>query len=169
MTAAHVVVLGLMGVGKSTIGELLAARLGCSYRDSDRDIEAATGRTGRQIATTSGVGELHHVEEEVLLDALSSKLPQVISAAAWVVESPRCRSAIEQSAIAVWLELPTEKLFRRIRAGSHRREMTLAELETIVARREPLFRELADIVVTADGPPADVVDQILALVATITR
>ena len=69
----------------------------------------------------------------------------------------------------MWLELPTEKLFRRIRAGSHRREMTLAELETIVARREPLFRELADIVVTADGPPDDVVDQILALVATITR
>ena len=47
--------------------------------------------------------------------------------------------------------------------------MTLAELETIVARREPLFRELADIVVTADGPPGDVVDQIVALVATVIR
>jgi shikimate kinase len=165
MTRRHLLVLGMMGAGKTTIADLLAARLEWPLRDSDRDIEAMTGRTGRQIAVEDGVDELHRLEEEVLLDALASTLPSVIAGAGWVIESPRCRAAIQRDSTVVWLRLSPEDLRTRMDAGSHRRALPAEELAELIVRREPLLLELADVVVDARRTPTDIVDELVRRVS----
>jgi shikimate kinase len=160
MRRPHVLVIGMMGAGKTTIADLLAARLGRPHRDSDRDIETLTGRTGRQISVEDGVDELHRLEEEVLLDALASTQPSVISGAGWVIESPRCRAEMGDASTVVWLRLSPRDLRARIDAGSHRRDLPDEELTQLLIRREPLLLEVADIVVDALRTPTDIVDDL---------
>jgi shikimate kinase len=157
----HVVILGLMGAGKTTIASRLAAELGRPHRDSDHDIESMMSRTGRQIAVDDGVDQLHRLEEEVLLGALRSAEPSVISAAGWVVESPGCRAAIHHDAVAVWLRLSPEDLRKRMDEGSHRRDLSDEQLTALIARRDPLFLDLADIVVDAQRSPREIVDDLI--------
>jgi shikimate kinase len=161
MTRTHIVLLGMMGAGKTTVGDLLSSRTGRPYRDSDRDIERMTGRTGREIAADDGVDELHRLEEEVLLDAVDSTEPCVVSAAGWVIESPRCRAAIQRTAVAVWLRLSPEDLRTRMDEGSHRRDLPNDELSRLLERREPLLLGIADIVIDATRSPDEIVDQIV--------
>ena len=164
---SHVVVMGLMGAGKSTVAEALARRLSRPWRDSDRDIEARTGRTGREIAAQQGVDELHRLEEAVLLDALAELPDQVIAAAGWVVESTRCRAALEPATV-VFLDVEPAELQRRMASGRHRRALSTDELDRLVAARSPLFHQVADLVVDANGRPGDVVETILGSLGGIT-
>jgi shikimate kinase len=159
-TRRHIVVLGMMGAGKTTVADQLGTRLGRPHRDSDRDIEKITGRTGRQIADEDGVDKLHSLEEVVLLDALASMQPSVISGAGWVIESSRCREAMQRESTIVWLRISAADLRTRVGQGSHRRDLSAAELDQLLLRREPLLLELADIIVDARRTPADIVDDL---------
>lgn len=69
----HLVIVGAMGVGKTSVGRLLAERLGLPFLDSDVILEAWTGETGAEIAERDGVGRLHVLELEVFLDACLSQ------------------------------------------------------------------------------------------------
>ncbi len=158
----HVVVVGLMGAGKTTVAEALARQRNWPMRDSDRDIEAATGRSGRELAAADGVEALHRWEERVLLDALAQPDPQVVAAAGWVVESAECRQAMARSAVVVWLRVSEDELRRRMATGQHRRPLTPAELDAMVARRNPMMEAAADVVVDADGARDEVVAAVLA-------
>lgn len=158
----HLVVVGLMGVGKTTVAEILARRLGRPLRDSDADITRLTGRAGSRIAADDGVDELHRLEEAVLLGALAAEEPLVVAAAGWVVESVWCREALERRAVVVWLRVERNELVRRMESGDHRRTLAPGELDALIARREPMFRAIADLVVAADQPPDAVADEILA-------
>ncbi|MEZ5410260.1 MAG: shikimate kinase [Acidimicrobiales bacterium] len=155
-------IIGLMGAGKTTVAEAVARRRGWPMRDSDRDIEAATGRTGREVAASDGVDALHRWEEAVLLDALACPEPQVVAAAGWVVESAACLEAMARSAVVVWLQVGEDELRRRMAAGRHRRPLTEAELDAMVARRNPMMAGAADVVVDADGSREQVVAAALA-------
>lgn len=161
MTTKHVVLLGMMGAGKTTVGDLLALRMDRPHRDSDRDIKIRTGRTGRQISTDDGVDELHRLEEEVLLDALASTQSCIVSAAGWVIESPRCRDEIHRTATSVWLRLSPDALRTRMDQGTHRRNLSNEELTRLLARREPQLHDLADVVVDATTTPDNIVDELV--------
>src|SRR6266540_1449750 len=97
----HVVVVGLMGAGKSAVGRRVAQQLGWPWRDSDREIEAATGLTVRQLRDRDGVDAMHALESRQLLDALEEPGPSVISAAASTIEVPECRAALTAPQVAV--------------------------------------------------------------------
>jgi shikimate kinase len=88
----HVVVVGLMGSGKTVVGRRLAASLGRPWRDSDREIEAATGLTVRQLRDRDGVDAMHALEARHLLEARAAE-PSVINAAASTIDVPGCRAA----------------------------------------------------------------------------
>jgi shikimate kinase len=166
MTRPHIVVLGLMGAGKSTLASALSDRLDMPWRDSDRDIETLTGRTGRQLSAdpTVGVDGLHQLEEAILLGALATPDPTVISAAGWVVESPLCRTIMRHRAMVVWLEAPAPVLVERMQTAAHRRPVSLADVEQLVARREPLFQAVADHVFDATTPVDVIASDVVAWV-----
>ncbi len=141
--AEHIVVIGAMGSGKTTVGERLAGALGRRFHDSDRSIESRTGRSGREIAATDGVDALHRLEKEVLLDSLSGEQPAVIAAAASVIEDPDVRDDLAVG-FCVWVTADPRILAERSARGSHRRPVQQSEH---LENRDRLFREMADVVV----------------------
>jgi shikimate kinase len=165
--ARHVVVVGLMGAGKSEVGRRLAARLDRHWRDSDRDIEARTGMTVRQLGDRDGVEAMHELEARHLLEALADPEPTVISAAASTVEIPECRERLRgPSVTAIWLRATPATLAQRFGSrDKHRPEFgdsPHAFLTEQAARRDPLFASLDPIVIDVDRVrPRDVVERAL--------
>ena len=157
----HIVVMGLMGSGKTTIGRALAERLGLPYRDSDADIEADEGRTAREIAATDGVERLHDLELAHLGRRLGEPGRSVISAAASVIDEPSARPLLEAPGVTVvWLRIDPATAARRAARGDHR--PSPEPLVEQAARRDPVFRAVADIEVDAGLPVEHIVAQVLA-------
>lgn len=157
----HVVVVGLMGAGKSTTGSALAEALAVPFADSDADITTLTGRSGSEIAATDGVPNLHQLEAAVLLGALARTQPSVIAAAASVVENTTVRAALARRATVVRLVVPEAETLARQKTGDHRRPMSAEELSALAARREPFFAEIEDLQLTATRPTDGLVSEIL--------
>lgn len=157
-----------MGVGKSTTAHLLVERIGRPLRDSDLDIERLFGATGATIAREYGVEELHRIEAAVLLGALASETPTVITAASSVVDDPRCREAMGRCADVVVLDAPDALLEQRRAAGDHRRVVDADAFRSLVARRRPLYDAAADLRVDATRSPAAIADAIIDALGTAT-
>jgi shikimate kinase len=168
----HVVMVGLMGAGKTTVGRRLAARLGWPWHDSDAEIEAATGLTVRELRDRDGVDAMHDLEAAQLLHALTEPGPSVISAAASVVDAEPCRVALAAPGIAlVWLRGSPAVLAARFPAGDHRPAYG-ASPEVFLAqqaeRREPLLQALDPIVIDVDEiDPDEAVAQAMKALGSI--
>jgi shikimate kinase len=168
----HVVLLGLMGSGKSTVGHLLAVRLGRPFVDNDGALEARTGRSARAIADTDSADALHVLEAMALVDALDATMPAVVAAAASVVEQPAAVEAIRKHD-AVYLHATPDVLAVRVAAhpelDAHRPFVdgdARAVLEAQYAARDPRYRALAEIVVdTSSRGPDEVADEITRALA----
>ncbi|HET9721067.1 MAG TPA: shikimate kinase [Solirubrobacteraceae bacterium] len=118
---AHIVLLGLMGAGKTTVGRALAARLGRPLDDSDLSIESSQGATVRELSERLGVAAMHRLEAEHLLAALGNPEPSIVCAAASVVEHQACVEALRRADVfPVWLELDVATLAARFSSGPHR-------------------------------------------------
>lgn len=169
MDARHVVVLGPMAVGKTTVATALAVRLGRPLHDSDAELAAARGISGRELAARDGVPALHRWEAEHLLRSLASAVPVVVAAAASVVDDERCRAALGR-ALVVLLTAPPEVLAARMasQAGEWRRSLgpdPVAGVAELARRRTGAFAAVADVVVdTAGRTPAEVVVAVEAAV-----
>jgi shikimate kinase len=162
----HLVLVGMMGAGKSTVGRIVAHRLDRPFLDSDAVIEERTGRTVREIFATAGEQAFRDLETAVLGEALASDEPSVIAAAGGVVLSPQNRSMLsEADARVVWLLADPELLLQRVRSGMHRPLLDddpAATLQRMWDEREPLYREVADAIVSVDHRTvAEVVEAVL--------
>lgn len=155
----HLVVVGLMGSGKSTVGRAIAERLGWPLRDSDVDIEAATGRTVGELRDEIGVEAMHELEVRQLLDALAGLEPTVVAAAASVIDVEACREALRGPGVAVvFLTAEPEVAAARFRRGTHRPWFgsdPVAVLAGQAALRYPRFRSVDPVEMAADAMSPD--------------
>jgi shikimate kinase len=164
----HIVLAGLMGAGKTTVGRPLAERLGWAWRDSDIDIEAATGATVRELRDREGVDAMHARETAQLLSGLAAPEPSVISAAASVVDDPAARAAMTaQGVTVIWLQARPELLAERFASAIHRPAYGDSPADFLAeqaARREPLLVGLGAHVIEVDGrAPDELVSQVMDL------
>ena len=151
----HLVLVGLMGSGKTTVGRVLAQRLRRELLDSDFMIEAREGRTVRCIFAEDGENAFRDIETDVLVEALAAQEKAVIAAAGGVVLRPENRAALRDSgARVVWLRADPETLAERVKGGVHRPLLDddpRGTLERMYAERSDLYREVADAIVTVDN------------------
>jgi shikimate kinase len=162
----HLVLVGMMGVGKTTVGRIVGERLGRRVVDSDQVIEARTGRTVREIFASDGEPAFRALETEAMIEALTEQEPLVIAAAGGVVLSEQNRSALRDSpSKVVWLCADPATLADRVRSGGHRPLLDddpEGVLQKMFAERTPLYRQVADAIVLVDGRSiTDVVDAVL--------
>ncbi len=153
----HIIITGAMGVGKTTVGRLLAARVGLPFLDSDAILQGARAETGAVIASRDGVARLHEIELEVFLELCSRDSRAVIAPASSVVDHERGREAMREN-VSVWLTARDEVIGRRQAEGDHRRPVGETERADLRQRRAPLLEEVSTITIdTSDLSPADVV------------
>lgn len=155
----HIVVMGLMGAGKTTVGARLAALLDWPLRDSDTEIERATSRTVRELRDEIGVDAMHDLEIRQLVDALAAPGPAVVCPAAFVIESEACVAALRGPGIAaVFLTAAPAVSAARFVSGAHRPwygtdpEVFLADQ---AASRNPRFRSVNPMELATDDRTPD--------------
>lgn len=165
----RVLLVGMMGAGKTTVGRLLADRLGWRYADSDEEVEATTGRTVRELFEAGGEEAFRPLESAALTAALAADEPSVIAVAGGAVLDASNRALLRRSGTVVWLRAAPATLLHRIvpeRASSdghrplleHDPEGVLVGLDR---QRRPLYEEVSDVVVDVDElDPPEVVERV---------
>ena len=110
----RILLIGMMGVGKSTVGRALASRLGWIYLDSDEQVLVATGRSVKEISLEDGPETLHAFEDEALVTALQSPTSVVIAVAGGALLAESNRALLKGEQHVVWLRASIDTLAERI-------------------------------------------------------
>jgi shikimate kinase len=164
----QLVLVGLMGSGKSTVGALVAAQTGRTFVDVDVVITAETGKTVRELWEEGGEKAYRSLESETVLRVLADDTPTVLAAPAGVVLDPVVRAALA-SHLTVWLRTDPATLAGRVHVGDHRPLLGDHPAETLAAmavQRAELYRDVATATIDTDGrTPAAIADLILGLLA----
>lgn len=155
MSKKNVILIGMPGAGKSTVGVLLAKRLGLDFIDTDLLIQRRHGRRLQQIIDLEGLDRFLRLEEEVLLDLHAQGAVVATGGSAIYTESGM--AALKGSGTAVFLDVPLPTLKKRIR-DIDSRGLAVEPGETLVdlyRRRLPLYRYHADLQVDGSGKSAE--------------
>jgi shikimate kinase len=162
----HIVLVGMMGAGKTTVGELVAGALGWPYRDSDADVVAATGLTVPEIMARDGEAAFRQQEAEALARACADPEPTVISAAGGSVLSADNRRLMKESGTVVWLRARAATLAAWVGDGAGRPLLDgdpARVLTTLNTERAALYEEVADLIIDVDDlTPEGVANMIMA-------
>ncbi|HEX5825638.1 MAG TPA: shikimate kinase [Candidatus Limnocylindrales bacterium] len=148
----RIVLVGMMGSGKTTIGRELARITGWPLVDNDDLVRRRTGREPAAIAAEDGEDALHEAEAAAFGDALRRPMPLIVGVAGAMVERPAMREAIRTAGHVVWLRARPETLRARIGRGRHRRPEAVDPgwVAARASEREALYREVADQVIDVD-------------------
>jgi shikimate kinase len=165
-SAERVILVGMMGAGKTSIGQRLAERLGWRYLDSDDQVERNTGRTVPEIFETDGEAAFRSEEGRALAEAVTRPEPSVVAAAGGAVLDRGNRELLRRAGPVVWLRAQPATLAARVGNGAGRPLLSPDPAEALPrldAERRPFYAEVADVVVDVDDlTPDQVVDRILA-------
>ncbi|GIU83617.1 MAG: hypothetical protein KatS3mg008_0392 [Acidimicrobiales bacterium] len=164
--ADRVVLVGMPGVGKTTVARILARRLGARMYDTDRMVEEHCGTSVAQLIDTCGEERFRGLEEEMVSSALRAEAPCVISLGGGAVTSARTRESLSTGVTVVWLRARPDTICRRVGDDGVERPLLRGDLrrrvEDLDATRRPLYESVADLVVDVDDLDAEqAADQIV--------
>jgi shikimate kinase len=164
-----VVLVGLMGVGKSTVGRRLAKRLGVPFVDSDSAIEDASGLPAAEVFERYGERDFRDGERRLVARLIEGEV-RVIATGGGAYVDPRTRELLNQRAITVWLDAPVDVLTERTSRRDTRVQLRTGDpkavLERLSQERRPSYEEAHLHVKSGDGAHKDVVDAIIAELET---
>ena len=164
---ARVLLVGMMGAGKSTVGRTLAAATGWPYLDNDELVRRACGRSAPEVLAADGEPALRAAESAALAEALRLPPPLVAGVATGVVLDPADRARLRDAdGLVVWLRARIATLADRVGAGTGRSWLQPdpeAALRRLAEVREPLLAEVADLVVDVDElTPEEVASRVVS-------
>ena len=162
----HLVLIGLMGAGKTTVGRKCAERLGRAFVDTDDVVIALAGGVPvDEIFATSGEAGFRELERQAVADVTASPAPLVIACGGGTVVDPENRRALRDTGVVVWLRAPVGVLAARVGDGSTRPMLAgnpTAALTRLEAAREASYEAAAVATVdTADRDVSEVADAVL--------
>jgi shikimate kinase len=164
VTAPGVVLVGVPGAGKTTVGQALAERLGVAFRDTDADVEAADGRTIADIFVESGEPEFRRMESAAVVRALAEH-PGVLALGGGAVTDPRTRGLLANHRV-VWLRVGLAAASQRAGLGVARPVLlgnVRAQMKALMDARAPLYAEVATLVIDTDAlAPEQAVESIIS-------
>jgi len=143
-----IVLIGMMGAGKSSLGKRLANELSLPFRDADDEIEKAAGMSIADIFDKHGEAAFRDGEQRVIARLLQDG-PQVLALGGGAFVNPDTRALIEQSAVSLWLDVDLDELVQRVNRNPGKRPLLVgtnvrAKLTELNALRRPIY-ELADL------------------------
>ena len=158
----HLVLIGMMGVGKSSVGRRIALRLGRQFLDTDRLVEDEAGCTVAEIFAAEGEPAFRALENAAVRRALESHPYAVIAFGGGAVLEPANRGLARELALVVWLQAPARELARRVSASMRRSGGTARPLlnrgrspeqvlEDLARQREEAYRATAHVLVDTSG------------------
>ena len=168
--APHLVLVGLMGTGKSTVGRRIAHKLGWEFLDTDDEINRITGRTVRQIFESDGEDFFRNIEHDVLASAWQLSTPHVIAGAGGIILRADNRELLKTSKYVIWLHAPLQVLIERIgqraaKGDGHRPLIDgnpAERLQKLYVERESLYREVSSFEIDVEGLQVqEVIDRVL--------
>jgi shikimate kinase len=160
-----IVLVGMMGAGKSSVGRRLAARLGLSFIDADTEIEAAAGMSIADIFAAHGEAYFRSGEARVIARLLEGG-PQVMATGGGAIMNPDTRAAIRAKGVSIWLDAEYEVLLRRVKRRTDRPMLKTADpaetLWRLLAERKPVYGQADLTLRSRDAPHDTIVNEAIA-------
>lgn len=165
LRARTLVLVGMMGAGKSSVGKRLAQVLDLPFKDADEEIEKAAGRTISEIFAHHGEAEFREGERRVIARLLDDP-PHVLATGGGAFVNNSTRALVKAKAVSIWLKADPEVLARRVGRKDNRPLLRGKDprqvLTELLAQREPAYRQADLIIESNDGPHQHTVDAIIA-------
>ncbi|PWC43600.1 shikimate kinase [Azospirillum sp. TSO22-1] len=163
-----IVLVGLMGAGKSAIGRRLATRLGLPFVDADTEIEQAAGCTIEEIFARDGEAAFRAGERKIIARLLTERAPHVLATGGGAFMDPDTRALIRQRGTSVWLRAELEVLLDRTARRTHRPLLRKGDPREILSRlmeqRYPVYAEAELTVESDEHPPEYTVSRVIEAV-----
>jgi shikimate kinase len=160
-----IVLVGMMGAGKSTIGRRLAARLRLSFMDADSEIEAAAGMTIPEIFEVHGEQHFRDGEARVIARLLDGG-PGVLATGGGSFMREETRRRIGDKAVSIWLKADTDVIMKRVKRRTDRPLLQTADpvatVNRLLAEREPVYGSADLTIASRDVPHDRIVDEVIA-------
>jgi shikimate kinase len=164
-----VVLIGMMGAGKSTIGRRMAARLRLPFLDADTEIETAAGMSIPDIFETHGEPHFRDGEARVIARLLDGG-PAVIATGGGAFMREETRGRVRDKAVSIWLKADAEVIMKRVRRRTDRPLLQNADPEATVGRllgeREPVYATADLTILSRDVPHDKIVDECMEALYT---
>jgi shikimate kinase len=165
LESRSIVLVGMMGSGKSSIGKRLAQRLSLPFVDADSEIETAAAMTIPEIFATRGEAEFRAGEKRVIERILANG-PQVVATGGGAFMNAETRERVARHGVSIWLKADPDVLMRRVRKRANRPLLQTADpdrtLRELLAAREPTYA-LADLTIISREEPHEIaVEAIMA-------
>lgn len=163
-----IVLIGMMGAGKSSVGRRLANRIDATFVDADTEIEAAAGMSIPDIFENHGEEDFRNGERRVIARLVDASGPRIIATGGGAFINPQTRALLKERALTVWLKADFDVLMERVRRKNNRPLLKTADpdatMRALLDARDPIYAE-ADVTVTSGvGPHQKVVTQIIGAV-----